>query len=497
LEFLMTTYVTVAIPYANASPHLGYAIELVEADVFARALHLGGEPVRFLGGTDDYSLKNVLAAEAANVSTRDFIDAHAARFAALGAPLGVSFDDFIQTSSDPRHRPGVERLWRACAASGDLYRRPYEGAYCVGCEQFYDADEFPDGVCPDHATPLEHVVEENWFFRLARYQDQLIDLIASGALSVEPAPFRDEVLSFMRRGLRDVSVSRSVERARGWGIGVPDDPTQVVYVWFDALTNYISALRFHDPASSDYARWWAGANRRVHFIGKGILRFHAVYWPAFLLSAGQPVPTHIHVHPYLTIDGVKLSKSSGTQLDPLDVVAAYGTDALRWWLCRDVSPIADTDYTSERLVNRANDDLANGAGNAVNRIVTLIHRYRNGVTPCLGAEPLAATKQLRETVLRLLARFDRRGATQALVEAVGALNRDLETTQPWSLAKQPEHADTLDRLLDTYLQTATIIAVSLAPIVPELSRELTAQLSPRTALPPPTPVFKRLEIAAL
>ena len=161
MEFLMTTYVTVAIPYVNASPHLGYAFELVEADVFARARRIAGEPVRFLGGTDDYSLKNVLAAEAKNVSTRDFIDAHAARFAALSGPLGLSFDDFIQTSSDPRHRPAVERLWRACAARGDLYRRSYEGAYCVGCEQFYDADERPDGLCPDHATPLEHVVEEN------------------------------------------------------------------------------------------------------------------------------------------------------------------------------------------------------------------------------------------------------------------------------------------------------------------------------------------------
>lgn len=493
----MTTYVTVAIPYVNASPHLGYAFELVEADVFARAGRIGGESVRFLGGTDDHSLKNVLAAEAANVSTRNFIDAHAARFAGLAAPLGLSFDDFIHTSSDPRHRPAVERLWRACTARGDLYRQSYEGAYCVGCEQFYDAHEYPDRLCPDHATPLEHVVEENWFFRLTRYQDQLIDLIASGELTVEPAPFRDEVLSFLRRGLRDISVSRSVERARGWGIGVPDDPTQVIYVWFDALTNYISALRFADPASSDYARWWTGADRRVHFIGKGILRFHAVYWPAFLLSAGQPVPTHIHVHPYLTIDGAKLSKSSGARLDPLDVVGAYGTDALRWWLCRDVSPIADTDYTGERLVSRANDDLANGVGNAVNRIVTLIHRSRNGVTPCVGAAPLPAAERLQETVLGLLARFDRRGATQAITDAVGALNRDLEITQPWSLAQHSEHAATLDRLLDTYLQTATIIAASLAPIVPDLSRELAAQLSPRRALPAPAPVFKRRETVAL
>jgi methionyl-tRNA synthetase len=489
----MTTYVTVAIPYVNAAPHLGYAFELVEADVFARAVRNTGEPVRFLGGTDDYSLKNVLAASAAGVSTREFVDAHADRFAALAGPLGLSFDDFIRTSNDARHRPAVERLWRACDAGGDLYRQAYEGAYCVGCEQFYDADELPGGRCPEHVTPLDIVVEENWFFRLSKYQAQLEDLIASGELIVEPNAFRDEALSFIRRGLRDISVSRPVDRARGWGIGVPDDPTQVVYVWFDALTNYISALEFGEPDSTRYERWWTAARQRVHVIGKGILRFHAVYWPAFLLAAGQPVPTHIHVHPYLTIDGAKLSKSSGVRVDPVDIVATYGTDALRWWFCRDVSPTSDTDFTVERLVAKANDDLANGVGNAVNRIVTLIHRYRAGVAPRVDARALVETDDLVEAVRALLSRFDRRGATQAIVTAVSALNRDLEATQPWKIAKDPSRADELDRLFDSYLQTAAIIAAALQPLVPELSHRVLRQLDRTAPLPASTPTFQRLE----
>lgn len=270
------TYVTVAIPYVNAAPHLGYAYELVQADVFARSRRRVSDEVRFLGGTDDYSLKNVLAAAAAGSSTRAFVDRNAARFEELARTLRISFDDFIRTSADPRHAPAVERLWHACAANGDLYRRTYEGEYCVGCERFYDPSELVHGQCPEHGTPTERVAEENWFFRLSRYQEQVERTIVSGALAVQPEPFRQEVLAFVRGGLEDISVSRSVERARGWGIGVPDDPSQVVYVWFDALANYISALRFGEVESDAYRRWWIESDERIHVVGKGILRFHAV-----------------------------------------------------------------------------------------------------------------------------------------------------------------------------------------------------------------------------
>ena len=492
----MSAYVTVAIPYVNADPHLGYAFELIEADIFARARRLAGEPVRFLGGTDDYSLKNVLAAEAAGVPTREFVEQRADSFAALAAPLDLSFDDFIRTSSDPRHRPAVERLWRACGSAGDLYQQAYSGSYCIGCEQFYDVDESADGFCPDHRAPLETVTETNWFFRLSRYEEQLIELIATGRLLVEPAQFRDEVLSFLRRGLRDVSVSRSVARARGWGIEVPGDRTQVIYVWFDALTNYLSALDFGVRTSALYEQWWTQSDRRVHFIGKGILRFHAVYWPAFLLSAGLPLPTQIHVHPYLSIDGAKLSKSSGPRVDPVDVVDAYGTDALRWWIGRDVSATSDTDFTVGRLVDRANEDLTNGVGNTVNRIATLAHRYRAGAVPRTGTGPLDSVADLVAVVRDHLAIPDRRAAARTINEAVVALNRDLESTQPWKLAKHAAHASRLDELLDCYLQTATLISAALEPIVPTLSRRLADQLDRSGPLPEPAPSFARLEPSA-
>jgi methionyl-tRNA synthetase len=489
----MISYVTVAIPYVNSSPHLGYAFELVEADIFARSLRASGERVRFLGGTDDYSLKNVLAAETVGISTREFVDVHAARFAALAGPLDLSFDDFIRTSSDQRHAPAVERLWRACLAADDLYQQPYTGHYCVGCEQFYDIEELPDRRCPEHHVPLETISETNWFFRLSRYQARLIELISTGTVNVEPAAFRDEVLSFLHGGLRDISVSRSVSRARGWGIPVPDDPTQVIYVWFDALTNYISALGYGSPDTNDYRTWWTESDRRVHFIGKGILRFHAVYWPAFLLSAGQPLPTQIHVHPYLSLNGAKMSKSSGATIDPVELASLYGTDALRWWLFRDVAHTTDTDFTTDRLIQRANEDLANGIGNTVHRILTLAHRHRGGNVPGTRAPPLSALAGLPSEVQGLLALPNRRAAAQAINDAIVLLNRDLETTQPWTVAKDPARADELDEILDSYLKSADHIAASITPIVPEPSRELRRQLDRTATLTAPSPAFRRIE----
>ncbi|MGH9285261.1 MAG: methionine--tRNA ligase, partial [Acidimicrobiales bacterium] len=367
---MTTTYLTVALPYVNADPHLGHAYELVLADACARARRAAGEHLRFLGGTDDYSLKNVLAAEAAGTPTDVFVARQAGRFAALAQPLGLTFDDFIRTSADPRHRPGVEALWRAVEAAGDLYRRRYEGDYCVGCEQFYSPAELLDGCCPEHLVATERVAEENWFFRLSRYQSRLVQAIDSGALAVTPEPFRNQALGLVRGELHDISVSRAADRARGWGVGVPGDPDQVVYVWFDALAGYISALGYGGADPAPFRRWWIGSDERIHVIGKGILRFHAVLWPAFLASAGEAWPTRIHVHPYLTVAGSKIAKSKGPVLAaPAEVAATYGTDALRWWLARDVHPHADTDFTVGALVDRANEDLAAGVGNVTHRIV--------------------------------------------------------------------------------------------------------------------------------
>jgi len=246
----------------------------------------------------------------------------------------------------------VERLWHACAASGDLYRRLYEGLYCAGCEQFYTEAELPGGRCAEHGIVPERVAEENWFFRLSRYEGRLHDEIASGRVRIEPAGRRNEVLAFITAGLADFSVSRSASRAHGWGIRVPGDPGQVVYVWWDALGNYVTALGY-GSGGAELRRWWTGAGRRIHLLGKGVLRFHAVYWPAMLLSAGLPLPTDLLVHDYLTIGGRKISKSGGGTVDPAELACRYGTDPVRWWLLREVPRVGDADFTGRGRADQA------------------------------------------------------------------------------------------------------------------------------------------------
>ena len=508
-----STYITTTIPYVNARPHLGFALELVQADVLARYRRGAGEQVRFQAGTDDNSLKNVLAAEAAGVPVQEFVDANAAAFTGLAQPLHLSVDDLIRTSSDPRHAAGVERLWRACAARGDLYRRHYTGLYCVGCEQFYTEADLRDGRCPEHGTVPDLVSEENWFFRLSRYAGELRALIKNAAIRIEPTERRNEVLALIDSGLADFSVSRSVERARGWGIPVPGDPGQVIYVWWDALGNYLTALDY--AAGGDALdRWWTGAPRRIHLLGKGVLRFHAVYWPAILLSAGEAVPTDIVVHGYLTENGRKISKSSGATVDPYDLVARYGTDAVRWWLLREVPKGADADFTVDRLVGRANDELANGIGNLVNRVVSLVHRCNGGrvpvttavspdtaapdtAAPDTAAPDAAALNAAIENAPALIAAalddFDFRRATEAVWRIAGEANRYVNRTRPWSLAKAGDKEE-LAAVLLTLLRACQAIGALLLPFLPQAASRITEQLIQNEGgfLPAPSPAFPRL-----
>jgi methionyl-tRNA synthetase len=468
-------YITTAIPYVNGDPHIGFALECVQADVLARHRRLRGEAVRFLSGTDDNSLKNVEAAEAAELPVAAFVHAKAERFAALRGPLALSYDDFIRTSVDPRHEPGVERLWRACAAAGDLYERDYEGLYCTGCEAFLSPGELVDGLCYEHGKAPELVGERNWFFRLSRYQDELLALIESGRLRIEPGHRRNEVLSFIRGGLTDFSVSRSRERARGWGIPVPDDPSQVIYVWFDALGNYITALDY-GTAGDRYQTWWEQADERVHVVGKGIIRFHTVYWPAILLSAREPPPTVIFVHDYLTVDGQKLSKSRGTSVDPAALATRYGSDALRWWFIRGVPRSGDAEFREELLAARANE-LAHDLGNLVNRTIALVGRFRpDGVPPSSPpdeAEALvAAIAEARDAIDEALGRFDFRSAADALWNVVGEANRFVSTTRPWELAKAERGEDAgaaarLDAVLGVLLDACRAIGRELHPFLPD------------------------------
>jgi methionyl-tRNA synthetase len=501
-------YLTTAIPYVNAEPHLGHALELVQADVLARHRRLRGQPVRFLTGTDDHALKNVTAARAAGVGVREFVDRNAARFRGLREPLALSFDDFIRTSVDARHRAGVERLWRQCADRGDFYLRDYEGRYCPGCEQFYAPAELDHGRCPEHRLAPEPAREKNWFFRLSRYTDELLAVLAAGRVRVEPATRRNEVLAFIRAGLTDFSVSRPAARASGWGIPVPDDPGQVIYVWWDALANYVTALGYGGGDERPYRDWWVNSGERVHVIGKGITRFHAVYWLALLLSARQPLPTAIYVHEYLSVDGAKLSKSAGHAVSPYDLTRWFGTDAVRWWLLREVARSGDTDFTVERLVRRANSDLANGLGNLQHRTLTLVRRYRRGQIAgrdgarSFGTELAGAGQALPHLIDDALARFDCRAATGAIWSVVQAGNRLIETERPWELARRENQGDhaaagRLDEVLGVLARACRVLATELGPFLPAGSAALSRQF--RTdggVITPPAPVFTRLRTAA-
>jgi methionyl-tRNA synthetase len=508
-------YITTTIPYINGKPHIGHALEFIQADVLARHYRRCGHPVRFQTGTDDNSLKNVLAAQAAGIGVRELVDRNASAFSDLAGQLSLSVDDEIRTSSDPRHLPGVHRLWRACAESGDIYRKHYTGLYCVGCEQFYRPDELVDGRCAEHGQEPELVSEENWFFRLSAYGDRLRAAITSGRLRIEPASRRNEVLGFIASGLEDFAISRSAERAHGWGIPVPDDPDQVIYVWFDALGNYITALGYgsdghgSDKVSSahgadELSRWWNGSSRRIHLLGKGVLRFHAVYWPAMLLSARLPLPSDLLVHDYLTVDGAKVSKSAANTVDPAELAARFGTDALRWWLLRDVPRVGDTDFTTARLVARANDELANGIGNLVNRVVAMIGKYRAGVVPDQGPLGQAQLRQAQHwRALRVardeagalidaaLADGDFRKATAAVWAIADQANRCISQARPWELAGNVEVAGQLDAVLATLIGTCREVAGHLEPFLPDASARIAAQCAgPR--LPAPVPLLDRL-----
>ena len=326
-------YLTTAIPFVNAPPHLGHALEFVQTDVIARHARARGRAVRFLTGTDEHAPKVVQAAAAAGEDVAAFVARNAELFAALAGTLEVSYDDFIRTSADPRHLPVVEAVWRRVRgrAATCTARRTQAGT-ATG------ASSSSTAACREHDAPLEWVEEENWYFRLSRYAERIRGSITSDELRIVPAARRNEVLAFLDSDVRDISVSRSRARARDWGIPVPGDPDQIIYVWFDALINYLSAA----PAG-----WWSESLTIRHVIGKGIVRFHAVIWPAILLSAGLPLPDELFVHDYVTANGRKIGKSLGNAVDPLDLVARFGVDALRWWLFREVPRVGEADFTED------------------------------------------------------------------------------------------------------------------------------------------------------
>jgi len=519
-------YITTTIPYVNSRPHMGIAEEFVQTDTFGRYHRLRGDDTYVLTGTDENSLTNVLAAEKEGITPRQLVDRNSAWFRDLADRLDFRYDQFIRTSVDPRHKESCWKIWRAVEAAGDIYKKTYGGLYCPKCEEYYDESELINGLCPDHDIRPDWVEEENYFFRLSNYGDRLTELISSDKLWIVPDFRKNEVLSFISMGLRDFSISRSVERAHGWGIPVPDDPSQVMYVWFDALTNYISALGYHDEGEL-YRRYWLENPHRVHALGKGVIRFHAIYWPAMLLSAGVPLPEAEFVHGYINISGRKMSKSRGNVVDPAALVNEYGAEATRYFILRGIHPVRDADFEGvddvhEQLIARFNADLANDLGNLLNRTVSMIGRYREGVVPPPGESGeleesvQAVAAGIPQAIERAMERFDPQTAVGAVWELVKRANLYAEEAAPWTLARAAkdgdDQADTrLSKALYTLGEATRLIGVLLEPFLPITAGRIQAQLGVTpdgpwpdrirwgglqagTRVGAPEPIFPRIEV---
>lgn len=490
---LFPLFLSTAIPYVNAAPHVGHALELLLGDALARHARQRGREVRFTGGTDDHSLKNARAAATQGVSTRELVTRHGDTFRRLQAALGVELDDYLHTSRDARHAPAVTALWQRCAAAGDLYTKPYSGRYCTGCEAFLGETELVHGSCPAHPEPLEEVHETNWFFRLSRYQEPLQAALASSALRVEPRERQNEVESFVRGGLLDFSVSRSRTRARDWGLAVPGDASQVIYVWFDALANYLSLLGFPERTPELSRYWSAVPAERQHLIGKDILRFHAVYWPAILLSAGLPLPSAVKVHGYVTSEGTKIGKSLGNAVDPFGLVERFGLSAVRFYFLRHLHSTRDSDFRVERLVEAHDSELAGKLGNLLQRVTALALRHPNLALGKGKAAPSDADRGLQDAAERAVRDvrqavddFALHQALASILELASAANRYADTQEPWTLSRRAKTAKTPEAAADLLAQLAhvlwrlcealRVVAILLAPFLPEAARGIVTRL---------------------
>ncbi len=460
-------YITTALPYVNSSPHAGFALEIIQADVLARYHRILGEDVFFLTGTDENSLKNVQAAEKEGIEVKELVDRNAQRFYNLKNVLNLSFDDFIRTTEE-RHKKGAEKLWRAC--ENDIYKKKYKGLYCVGCEAFFKEEELEEGLCPDHKTKPDVVEEENYFFKLSKYQDRLKEIIEKDQVRIIPETRKNETLSFINSGLEDFSISRSVERAKGWGIPVPDDSSQIQFVWFDALSNYINVLGYAEDESR-FQEWWQENNNVLHIIGKGILRFHAVYWLAMLLSAELNLPKTIFVHGYLTSAGQKMSKSIGNVVDPFDLVKKYGVDAVRYFLLREVPPTEDGDFTYEKFEERYNSDLAKGIGNLTSRLVALAEGLsRKEIQRIKNTGLRSETNKTWKSYGKCLEEFKFNKALISIWDLISYCDRLIEENRPW------DKKEGWEEVVVDLLAALGNIAQMLQPFLPETSEKIFIQL---------------------
>ncbi len=465
-------YLTTPIYYVNATPHLGHAYTTILADTIVRFKRFLGDEVYFLTGTDEHGNKIAQAAEAAGESPQAYADRISAIFRETWQKLKITYNQFIRTTSEP-HKQAVRRFLQTIYDKGDIYFGEYGGKYCFGCERFYTDRELVDGKCPDHRKEPTYISEKNYFFRMSRYQDWLVNYIETHPDFIRPEPYRNEVLAFLKEPLEDLCISRPKARL-SWGIPLPFDEEYVTYVWFDALINYISALGY--PDGELFRKFWPEAN---HLIAKDILKPHAIYWPTMLKAAGLEPYRHLHVHGYWKLEEGKMSKSVGKVVDPLVLADRYGLDAFRYFLLREMVFGLDASFSEEALIGRLNADLANDLGNLFHRTLTMLERYFDGKVPTPeGGDDGLKAKSL-EAVTQGAAAIEAFGFHRALAllwELIGTVNRYLDEKAPWTLAKDPKRRGELATVLYNTAETLRIIAVFLSPLLPEAALKMGEQL---------------------
>ena len=464
-------YITTSIAYTNALPHLGFALELAQADVLARYHRILGEDVFFLTGTDEHGKKVLEAAEKAGKSPEEFTDEISGKFRELTKTLNLSNDDFIRTTDKKRHWPNVEKIWQDLVKAGDIYKKKYQGLYCVGCEAFIKEKDLIDGKCPIHLKEPELIEEENYFFKLSKYAGKVKKAIEADKIKITPESRKNEIISFINQGIEDTSCSRSRENLK-WGIPAPGDDSQIIYIWFEALINYLFP-----------GKYWPAD---VHCVGKDIFRFHALLWPAMLIASKRLLPKNILVHGFITVTGQKMSKSLGNAIDPFELVKKYGTDPVRYFLLREILPTEDGDFTEEKFEDRYNADLAKGLGNLVARVITLakISNFQFPIFNKFSNSNFQITvNKTRKECGRFLNEFRFNEALTAVWELISFCDKYIEEKKPWEESKNQRE------VISDLLSVLKEIAELLKPFLPETSEKIIQQIKTNKS----RPLFPRLD----